>query len=418
MKRLLILSLSLVALLLSLFSYFSSSRTKLGSTEPLPDFLTAQIAENLANVRIKKSELESTWNAIKGNFGFIRYKWVNGTFAVCANPQIMNDRRYITVTESLQKVFQSHPFPNVDLILFLEDSINDNIYPCPIFAFATKGPGRNVILMPDPTALDETDRGYITKTIQQEGRHFEWSKKRESIFWRGSPTGPAPEEEDLIQDRWESSPRFHLVQLALAHPALIDAGFILPVCTQTAPLRWPYTTIGATYSPLLASKFKTVPSVHPKDHLAYKYLLDIDGNSCCYSRTYWILLSNSLMLKQVTDNRQWFYKGLQPYHQFVPVEQNLSDLFEKLEWCKSHDREARNIAKNGTVFALQYLQYDSNMQFLKELLLSYAACMEYEPALEKEDNTQSIIPLYGKIYHTIKGFLRKKMNKPIASVPV
>ena len=120
------------------------------------------------------------------------------------------------------------------------------------------------------------------------------------------------------------------------------------------------------------------------------------------------------MLKQTTDNLQWFYKGIQPFVHFVPIKENLNDIFDKIAWCMSNDKAAREISERATEFALKYLQYETNLLFLRELLKEYAAHMEFAPSLERSDLTKSIIPAYGKVYHTIKGFLRKKMNKPIA----
>ncbi len=52
--------------------------------------------------------------------------------------------------------------------------------------------------------------------------------------------------------------------------------------------------------------------VKTEDSLQYKYLMDIDGNTCGYQRLYWTLLSNSLVFKQVTENKQWYYNALIP----------------------------------------------------------------------------------------------------------
>jgi len=417
MKASLIAANSAIILLIAAFCVWAFPKKITLPRDPLPDFLSAQIADNLANVHIRKSDITSTWDQVRNNTSFVRYKLINGHLSVSANSAIKNDRRYIIVTESLQRIFRSCSMPDLDFIVCLEDSIDLNIFPCPIFTFATKGRTDNLILMPDPTALDPKDRAYITTTILNEGKkRCDWSCKKNVVFWRGSPTGPAPSEAEILADYWVNAPRFCLVKLSKQHPDQLDAGFITKFCENKAIPSWPYTTIGIVNGHLLASKFELVEAVHPKNHLVFKYLIDIDGNSCCYSRTYWILLSNSLMLKQVTDNRQWFYNGIQPYVHYVPIQENLSDLFEKIEWCKSNDLLARKIAENGTEFALKHLQYENNLHFLKELLKAYAAHMEFSPIIEKDDATDSIVPYYGKIYHLIKGFLRKKMNKPIAVV--
>jgi len=41
---------------------------------------------------------------------------------------------------------------------------------------------------------------------------------------------------------------------------------------------------------------------------------------------------------------QWFYDELVPWEHYVPVAHDLSDLFEKIDWLREHDDEARKIS--------------------------------------------------------------------------
>jgi len=54
-------------------------------------------------------------------------------------------------------------------------------------------------------------------------------------------------------------------------------------------------------------------------HVKYKYLLDIDGNTCTWPHCYELLLSNSVMFKQESKDIQWFYRGILPYEHYVPI---------------------------------------------------------------------------------------------------
>ena len=108
------------------------------------------------------------------------------------------------------------------------------------------------------------------------------------------------------------------------------------------------------------------------NHLEYKYLVDVDGNSCSFERYFWVLLSNSLVLKQITPNIQWYYSALNPYEHFVPVKEDLSDLLEKYEWALSHDLEAKKIAQNATEFAKENLSTEDVFLYMHCLLKEYA----------------------------------------------
>lgn len=80
----------------------------------------------------------------------------------------------------------------------------------------------------------------------------------------------------------------------------------------------------------------------------YKYLLYIDGH-CAACRYGFMMRLGSVILKvearQVAD-RMWYFPLLEPYVDHVPVKSDLSDLAEKIKWCRDHDDECRQIAKN------------------------------------------------------------------------
>jgi hypothetical protein len=49
--------------------------------------------------------------------------------------------------------------------------------------------------------------------------------------------------------------------------------------------------------------------------------------------------------RQVAD-RMWYFPLLQPYVDHVPVKADLSDLEEKIRWCRENDDKCREIAAN------------------------------------------------------------------------
>jgi len=49
--------------------------------------------------------------------------------------------------------------------------------------------------------------------------------------------------------------------------------------------------------------------------------------------------------------RQWYYDRLMPWRHFVPVRADMSDLVEKIAWCRGHDGECAAIAAAGRAFA-------------------------------------------------------------------
>jgi len=81
--------------------------------------------------------------------------------------------------------------------------------------------------------------------------------------------------------------------------------------------------------------------VSTKDHLKYKYLINVDGDTCSWTRVPMILLSGSVMIWQYSEKTEWFLPYLIPWKHYVPVKADLSDLYEKIEWLRNNDEEAK-----------------------------------------------------------------------------
>jgi hypothetical protein len=191
--------------------------------------------------------------------------------------------------------------------------------------------------------------------MEEGGKKYPWDKKKTQAFWRGATTGGY-----LTLANWDQFARTKLVLLSLKHPQEVDARINKFVqCDPAVP-------------ELLKSKGMQGNTVDQMDHLKYKYLIDVDGNTCTFERCFWELLSNSLLLKQETPNIQWYYGALKPYEHYVPVKEDLSDLMEKLAWAKAHDAEAQQIAANATAFVKQNLNTEDSFVYMAHLLKEYA----------------------------------------------
>lgn len=59
----------------------------------------------------------------------------------------------------------------------------------------------------------------------------------------------------------------------------------------------------------------------------------MDGTVAAYRFPY-LMLGNSLVLKQKSPYYEHFYTHLKPGKHYVPVERNLVDLIEKIKWAK------------------------------------------------------------------------------------
>jgi len=75
--------------------------------------------------------------------------------------------------------------------------------------------------------------------------------------------------------------------------------------------------------------------------LQYKYLISIDGETAAWKRPEWIMASQSVLVKTTTKYYQWYYDGLVPWMNYIPVRPDMSDVQDKLEWARNNDQIVR-----------------------------------------------------------------------------
>lgn len=108
------------------------------------------------------------------------------------------------------------------------------------------------------------------------------------------------------------------------------------------------------------------------DHMKFKYLASIDGNTCTWKRVPWIMLSNSVLLKQETDNIEWFYSAIKPYEHYVPMNNRLTNIFQQLDWMKLHDSEVHQISTNAQNFVMNNLMPEDILAHTAIILNEYS----------------------------------------------
>lgn len=99
----------------------------------------------------------------------------------------------------------------------------------------------------------------------------------------------------------------------------------------------------------------------------YKYLVYIDGH-CAACRYGFMMRLGSVILKvearQVAD-RMWYFPLLRPYHDHVPVKEDLSDLEEKIRWCRENDAKCKEIGQNALIFYEKYVSKEGLLDYVQ-----------------------------------------------------
>ena len=198
------------------------------------------------------------------------------------------------------------------------------------------------ILVPD--ADFRNNDGYAGIRALAAGDGPDWNSRSGGFCWRGSTTGKGlitspemvPEDPDLIQRT-----RFCLLGRGLQD---VDAKFARLTQSRNA-------------SEDLARLRHAGSMADMLDGAAWrgkKFAFDLDGNSNAWSNLFTRLLLGCCVIKVASPRgyRQWYYDDMAPFEHYVPVAADLSDLAERLDWCRSHDAESRRIAEQGQALAL------------------------------------------------------------------
>lgn len=321
-----------------------------------PEWMMRQIRSDLAPYRngISHAVIDRTLHG-KNPFEYqvVRLCIYNRQITTAQDQKLLGNRRFLELLACVNKLNELTKLPNVDLLISLGDGFTEDpgLGPCLVFAKGRSAEG--LILCPDINAMGGYNK--VRPTILEGNKQWEWARKIPLVFWRGGTTGGF-----FSKDHWKEYARSKLVLFSLAHPEAVDARFHKAVQAE----------IG--FEKYLKEQGAIAESVDKVDHLKYKYLIDIDGNSCTYERLFWLLLSNSLVIKQVTPNVQWYYGALEPYVHYVPVKEDLSDLMDQIAWARTHDAQAQQIAEEGSRFAQENLSAEATLVYLYHLIREYA----------------------------------------------
>ena len=101
--------------------------------------------------------------------------------------------------------------------------------------------------------------------------------------------------------------------------------------------------------------------------LKYKYILNIPGNSAAY-RLSFLLRSGSVILNVECENKLWWEKLWVPMQHYIPIKSDLSDLKEKIKWCRDNDDKCLKITQNAREFAEKYITKESIFNYLETII--------------------------------------------------
>ena len=199
------------------------------------------------------------------------------------------------------------------------------------------------VLMPDAHFF--RDRGYAATRDFAAQNPVDWDARSDDIVWRGGMNGAGLiSDAPLLRDHPGVNQRLRMV--AKGQELGLDTAFV--------------PGGGYQYEPYLRQVGLMRPRVPANSWIGRKYAIDIDGFSNAWDNllTHFHLGNCVFKVGSNFGYRQWYYERLEPFRHFIPVRADMSDLEEKVDWARSHDREAREIAHEGQGLA-RSLTWDS-----------------------------------------------------------
>lgn len=218
----------------------------------------------------------------------------------------------------------------------------------PVIAYCASR-GHSAVLIPDYTFINS--KGYRDLNHWAALNRREWSGRSSTVLWRGATSGSGTiSNPEMTGD--ELIPR---VQMCLLAKSIDGADMKLVNIAQSDNPdldrdRFGQAEIMGEHLPVEA-------------WAAHKFAIDIDGNTNSFGTMLPRLLLGCCVLKvgSTMGWRQWYYDSVEPWVHFIPIEPDLSDLAEKIAWCRDHDQECQRIAAEGRAFA-NGLNYNSEIE--------------------------------------------------------
>lgn len=217
----------------------------------------------------------------------------------------------------------------------------DILYPA--WAFWEGGPAVKVI----PSWRWDVMRGELLA----EAARLPWQDRRPLAFFRGSRT---------------SALRDALVLHSVASGAPWDVRYTLNQSQRDTQF---ITDV---------LKLEPAQEVGPREHCAYRYLLNFDGVAASF-RLKNLLACGSTVLYVRPEWIEFFYYALVPWQHYVPLPYDVAAADDTLRMLLGNEVLSRQIADNGRAFVEQHLTLRDVSNYWRKLLREYATLQRFRP---------------------------------------
>ena len=197
-----------------------------------------------------------------------------------------------------------------------------------------------------------------------------WNERKPIAVFRGASTG--------FGTTIENNPRLKIAHLSSQKRKDKDGHLFLDAGITDWNLR-PRKIMGEMYLQTIDIKnlhFGLIPKLTPEQQSTYKYIIHICGHVSAFRLSLELSMGSVILLVD-SDYKLWFEQLLEPYVHYVPIKKDLSDIYEKIIWCKEHDEECQKITKKAKEFYETFLLKNGIFDYLQNLLFTVKSKMGY-----------------------------------------
>ena len=173
----------------------------------------------------------------------------------------------------------------------------------------------------------------------------EWLRKQNKMYWRGSTTGDTYENIKELNS-------LKRIQICKNFREKSDMDIKISRIIQNNKDK-------KEIKKYLIKEKIFGKSVSETKFTHYKYYPDIPGNSLAWG-TITKYLAGSLIFKAEYEKDLYYYKFLEPWTHYIPVNKDFSDLEEKLMWSKNNVTKSMEISYSGYIIIFEYLKNIDN----------------------------------------------------------
>lgn len=215
-----------------------------------------------------------------------------------------------------------------------------------------------------------------------------WEERNRIPIFRGTPWVDRAKyrflnrkNESLIYDKVLSmSPRLKAVDYSIRNPSLLDARVSRARPNLDNVENDPIWMENSTVGLYKLCQDDTIPMV--SYYQDYQVAVVLCGIGAAFRTSVHMETSTAVVLQEC-GKHEWFRNLLVPFEHYIPLENDLSDLDEKMKWIQSHPQQVREIAERGRQFNLDYLSFERNEEHIYELIYRLALA-------KKEFDTKSV----------------------------